>query len=104
MRPRASQVARIRLVDTEEDVETYRPAPDAIKAAIGDRQAELAMLEGEPAIVGGKTPLALSGGRWREQGVGSISTYPLVKLFIIRHLHIRVGVGRGRNGGDNPLT
>ena len=68
MRPRASQVARIRLVDTEEDVETYRPVPDAIKTAIGDRQAELARLEGEPAIVGGKTPLALSGGRWRSRG------------------------------------
>ena len=35
MRPRASQVARIRLVETEEeDVETYRPVPDAIKATI----------------------------------------------------------------------
>ena len=102
MRPRASQVARIRLVETEEDVETHRPVLDAIKTAIG--QAELARLEGEPAIVGGKTPLTLSGGRWREQGVGSISTYPHIKLFIFRHLHIRVGVGRGRNGGDNPLT
>ena len=104
MRLRASQVARIRLVDTEEDVETYRPVLDAIKTAIGDRQAELARLEGEPAIVGGKTPFALSGGRWREQGVGSISTYPHIKLFIFRHSHIRVGVGRGRNGGNNPLT
>ena len=35
MRPRASQVAKTRLVETEGDVETYRPAPDAIKAAIG---------------------------------------------------------------------
>ena len=52
MRPRASQVARIRLVDTEEDVETYRPVLDGLKVAIGDRQAELARLEGEPAIVG----------------------------------------------------
>ena len=34
MRPRASQVAKTRLVETEEDVETYRPVPDAIKAAI----------------------------------------------------------------------
>ena len=74
MRLRASKVARIRLVETEEDVETYRPVLDAIKTAIG--QAELARLEGEPAIVGGKTPHTLSGGRWREQGVGSISTYP----------------------------
>ena len=40
MRPRASQVARIRLMETEEDVETYRPALDALKDAIGDRQAE----------------------------------------------------------------
>lgn len=47
MRPRASQVARIRLVDTEEDVETYMPAIDASKVAIGDRQEELARLEGE---------------------------------------------------------
>ena len=34
MRPRASQVARIRLVETEEDVETYRPVLDAIKDAM----------------------------------------------------------------------
>ena len=47
MRPRASQVAKTRLVETEEDVETYRPVPDAIKTAMGDRQAELARLEGE---------------------------------------------------------
>ena len=68
MRSRASQVARIRLVDAEEDVETYRSVLDAIKTAIGDRQAELTRLEGEPAIVGGMTPLALSGGRWRNGG------------------------------------
>ena len=79
MRLRASQVAKTRLVVTEEDVETYRPVLDAIKATIRDRQAELAMLErelsadatdgtldglvhyqlhlydGEPAIVGGET-------------------------------------------------
>ena len=79
MRPRASQVAKTRLVETEGDVETYRPVLDAIKAAIGGRQAELARLEGElsadatdgtldvlvhcqlhlhdgePAIVGGET-------------------------------------------------
>ena len=47
MRLRASQVAKMRLVETEEDVETYRPVLDAIKAAIRDRQAELARLEGE---------------------------------------------------------
>ena len=47
MRLRASQVARIRLVETEEDVETHRSVPDAIKTAMGDRQAELARLEGE---------------------------------------------------------
>ena len=46
MRLRASQVAKTRLVETEEDVETYRPVLDAIKAAIGGRQAELARLEG----------------------------------------------------------
>ena len=55
-------MAKTRLVETDEDVETYRPVLDAIKTAIGDRQAELARLEGEPAIVGGMTPLALSGG------------------------------------------
>ena len=104
MRLRASQVAKTRLVETEEDVETYRPAPDAIKAATRDRQAGLARLEGEPAIVGGKTPLALSGGRWREQGVGSISTYPHIKLFIFSNLHMQGGGRWGRNGGDNPLT
>ena len=49
MRPRASQVAKTRLVETEEDVETHRPVPDAIKTAMGDRQAELARLEGEPS-------------------------------------------------------
>ena len=47
MRLRASQVAKTRLVETEEDVETYMPVPDAIKSAIGDRQAELARLEEE---------------------------------------------------------
>ena len=95
MRLRASQVAKTRLVETEEDVETYRPVLDAIKAAIGGRQAELARLEGgcplTPRRLGGGwrrtwrpytrtmtsacrctglTPLTLSGGRWREQGVG----------------------------------
>ena len=49
-------MAKTRFVETEEDVET----------AIVDRQAELARLEGEPAIVGGETPLALSGGRCKE--------------------------------------
>ena len=47
MRLKASQVAKMRLVETEEDVETYRPVLDAIKAAIRDRQAELARLEAE---------------------------------------------------------
>ena len=92
MRPRASQVAKTRLVETEEDVETYRPVLDAIKTAIGGRQAELARLEGELSadatetrrrleedfhtIVGAlaRHP-ALSGGRWRGQGVGSDLTY-----------------------------
>ena len=40
-------MAKTRLVETEEDVETHRPVPDAIKTAMGDRQAELARLEGE---------------------------------------------------------
>ena len=66
-------------METEEDVETYRPVLDAIKAAIRDRQAEQARLDwelsadatdgrldglahcqlrlhgGEPAIVGWET-------------------------------------------------
>ena len=41
MRPRASQVARIRLVEKEEDVETCRPVLDALKVTIGDRQGML---------------------------------------------------------------
>ena len=45
MRPRASQVAKTRLVETEEDVETYRPVLDTLKATIGDRQAEQAVDE-----------------------------------------------------------
>ena len=131
MRPRASQVAKTRLVETEEDVETYMPVLDAIKTAIRDRQAELARLEEELSADAteargggwrrrtwrpctrtmtsvcrctGQTRLTLSGGRWREQGEVQFSTYTLVKLCIFRHLHSRGGVGRGKNGGDNPLT
>ena len=61
MRLRASQVARIRLVDTEEDVETYRPVPDAIKTAIRDRQAELARLEGSQPSSAGRHPSPCQG-------------------------------------------
>ena len=43
MRSRAYQVARIRLVDTEEGVETHRPVLDASKTTIG--QAELVVDE-----------------------------------------------------------
>ena len=50
MRPRASQVARIRLVETEEEVETVHEDDD------------LSVLVHWP-----DTP-ALSGGRYREQG------------------------------------
>ena len=57
-------MARIRLVETEEDVET----------AIGDRQAELARLEGEPAIVGGETPPRLVRGEVEGTG-GRFSVY-----------------------------
>ena len=98
MRLRASQVAKTRLVETEEDVETYRPVPDAIKTAIGDRQAELARLEGEPAIVGGKAPLALSGGRWREQGGRFSFCLPHIKSFIISSLHTKGEVGEVETG------
>ena len=92
MRPRASKVAKTRLVETEEDVETVHE-DDGLSVSVHWRVGALAL-----------HPSPLSGGRWREQGVGSVSTYPHIKLFIFRHLHIRVGVGRGKNGGDNPLT
>ena len=62
MRPRASQVAKTRLVETEEDVETYRPVLDAIKTAIRDRQAELARLEGELSADATETRRRLGGG------------------------------------------
>lgn len=66
MRPRASQVARIRFVDTEEDVETYMPALDASKTAIGDRQEELARLEGELSA-----DATEAGGGWRRASLPS---------------------------------
>ena len=47
MRLKASQVAKMRLVETEEDLETYKPVIDSIKAAIRGRQEELTRLEGE---------------------------------------------------------
>ena len=51
MRPRASQVAK-----TEEDVETYRPALDALKTTIGDRQEELAVDEDDGLSVSVRWP------------------------------------------------
>ena len=51
MRPRASQVAKTRLVETEEDVET--------------------LYEDD-----GLTPLTLSGGRCKEQRGGSVFYLP----------------------------
>ena len=47
MRLKASQVAKMRLVETEEDVAVYKPVIDSIKATIRSRQEELARLEGE---------------------------------------------------------
>ena len=64
MRPRASQVARIRFVETEEDVETYRPALDASKDAIGDRRSwQWTRTMASACRCTGLTPLTLSGGR-----------------------------------------
>lgn len=47
MRLKASQVAKMRLVETEEDVAVYKPVIDSIKATIRGKQEELARLEGE---------------------------------------------------------
>ena len=47
LRLKASQVAKMRLVETEEDLETYKPVIDSIKAAIRGKQEELTRLEGE---------------------------------------------------------
>ena len=75
MRPRASQVAR-----TEEDVETYRPALDALKTTIGDRQEELAVDEDDGLSVSVRWPdrphPPVRGGRCKEQGEVQFSTSP----------------------------
>ena len=47
LRLKASQVAKMSLVETEEDVAVYKPILDSIKAAIRGKQEELARLEGE---------------------------------------------------------
>lgn len=47
MRLKASQVAKMRLVETEEDVAVYKPVIDSIKATIRGKQEELTRLEGE---------------------------------------------------------
>lgn len=47
LRLKASQVAKMRLVETEEDVAVYKPVIDSIKATIRSKQEELARLEGE---------------------------------------------------------
>ena len=77
MRPRASQVARIRLVETEEDVETVH------------EDDGLSVLVHWP-----DTPLALSGGRLREQGVGSVSAYPHPNMQVSEYEQLNEGVGR----------
>ena len=125
MRPRASQVAKTRLVETEEDVETYRPVLDAIKSAIRDRQAELAMLEGElsadatearrrldglvhcqlrlydgePAIVGAlaRHPSPCQG-EVEGTGGGSVFYLPQAKLFIYSNLRTKGEVGGVKTG------
>ena len=62
MRPRASQVANTRLVETEEDVETYRRLMwctllfDTTDGTLdGLVHCQLHLHDGEPAIVGGET-------------------------------------------------
>ena len=47
MRLKASQAAKMRLVETEEDVAVYKPILDSIKATIRSKQEELTRLEGE---------------------------------------------------------
>ena len=47
LRLKASQVAKMRLVETEDDVAVYKPILDSIKANIRSKQEELARLEGE---------------------------------------------------------
>lgn len=47
VRLKASQVAKMSLVETDEDVVVYKPVIDAIKASIKAKQEELARLEGE---------------------------------------------------------
>lgn len=47
LRLKASQVAKMRLVETEEDVAVYKPVIDSIKATIRNKQEELTRLEGE---------------------------------------------------------
>lgn len=47
LRLKASQVAKLRLVETEEDVTVYKPVIDSIKATIRSKQEELTRLEGE---------------------------------------------------------
>ena len=47
LRLKASQVAKMRLVETEEDVAVYKPVIDSIKATIRSKQEELTRLEGE---------------------------------------------------------
>ena len=47
LRLKASQVAKMRLVETEEDVAVYKPILDSIKTTIRGKQEELARLEGE---------------------------------------------------------
>lgn len=47
LRLKASQAAKMRLVETEEDVAVYKPVIDSIKATIRGKQEELTRLEGE---------------------------------------------------------
>lgn len=47
LRLKASQVAKMRLVETEEDAVVYKPILDSIKATIRSKQEELTRLEGE---------------------------------------------------------
>lgn len=83
MRPRASQVARIRFVETEEDVET------CIRLLHGSVSGIMVHWPDTPHLVRGVG--GVTGG-------GSIFYLPQAKLFIFRHLHIKGEVGEVKTG------
>ena len=89
MRSRASQVARIRLVETEEDVETVHE-DDGLSVSVHWRVGALAL---HPSPCQGEVEGA---------GGGSVFYLPQVKMLLFRYLHIKGGGRGGRNGSDKP--